>query len=237
MTSPTLINFDNVETFNQAAFDAVTTHVKTAINDQGRADLLLSGGSTPKAIYENLSRAQLNWDSVRVGQVDERWVDLDSPGSNGAFIRRTLLSNAASEAKFIRMKSRHGSAAKGRDSLEADYAQFNLGRSLAILGMGTDGHIAGWFPESGGFENAVNPDNSNRIAVIDAKPSKVTGPYLERITLTLSALAQCSKLLLLITGEEKKAVLSNALSTRSEHLPVSHLLNVASGKLTIMQTG
>lgn len=237
MTAAKVIDFENVETFNHTALKAITDHTQAAISTHGTADLLLSGGSTPKAVYENLSRVDLDWNRVRVGQVDERWVGLDNPGSNGAFIRRTLLRNAASNAELIRMKSRHSTAQKGRDSLEADYAKFNLQNSLAVLGMGTDGHIAGWFPQSEGLENAVNPDNPNRIAVINATPSKVTGPYLERITLTLSALAQCSKLLLLITGEEKKKVLTSALSTPSEHLPISHLLRLASYKLTIMQTG
>lgn len=226
--------FTTAEAFEAHAVDVITSHLREQLQNHDHAELFLSGGSTPGPIYHALSRQNLAWDKVLVGQVDERWVPLSDNGSNGALVRRTLLRNNAAPAQFIRMKSRHKTAKAGLESLEADYTSFQFKPAIAILGMGPDGHTAGWFPDSSGIGEALNPETSRRVVAIQAKPSPVTGSYLERITLTLSALRACNALLVLTKGADKLEVLQQAVTDRPDTLPISHLLNVAGHKMTCL---
>ena len=70
----------------------------------------------------------------------------------------------------------------------------------------------------------------NKVQAIQAIPSNVTGAYLERISLTLSALQTFNEILLLISGEQKKSILEWAIAFKSTHLPVSHLLAMANAQ-------
>ena len=59
----------------------------TAIDARGAATLAVSGGSTPRLLFERLSQADIEWDRVCVFLVDERWVDEDSDRSNARLVR------------------------------------------------------------------------------------------------------------------------------------------------------
>ena len=236
MKNPVLQNFASLDEFHSAATGFIVDHLNGNRSINGRTTLFLSGGSTPGTIYKMLSAQNLDWSSIDVAQVDDRWVGLSDPGSNASMIKRTLLKNQARSAKFFRIKSRHKTAVSGHDKIESVYRQLAIKSSLAILGMGMDGHVCSWFPGAKGLALALDPSNENRTQAIVANRSEVTGPYLERMTLTLSALVQCGSLLLLIKGANKKALLEKAIRDRSDRYPVSHLLNAVGDRLQIMCT-
>lgn len=218
--------------FRTVAADIIATHILVWATEASKANLLLSGGSTPGPIYEVLSELGLPWKDVAVGLVDERWVGENDNGSNAALIRKTLMQGKAKAAQFIPMKTVHASPQDGQQNIEAQYKNLISGKSLAVLGMGTDGHVCSWFPQSYGLDAAIDPVNKNVVQAITANKSKVTGDYLERMTLTLSALKQCRSVLLLITGAEKREVLETAMNNQSSNLPVAHLLKLKN--LTIL---
>lgn len=227
------------EAFYETAVDHISGHLRGALDNRGASVLLLSGGSTPGPIYENLSAEKLAWENVTVGLIDERWVDEDDAGSNAALIKRTLLQNQAKVAAFVPMKTDDEMGPAAQDKVEALYADLITPDTLAVLGMGTDGHICSWFPNADGLDAAINPENANKIQGIKAKKSKATGDYLERMTITLSALETCQSILLLITGDEKRAIIERAFESHNTDLPVSHLIrmvgsNGAKGRLTIL---
>lgn len=219
-----------------ALYDAATrqiaAYVREELDARGTASLLLSGGSTPGPVYQNLSTIALGWKDVNIGLVDERWVDECDPGSNAALIRRTLLQNNAKPATFLPMKTLHETAAAGQKAVETSYSDLVNINSLAVLGMGTDGHVCSWFPQSQGLGSAVDPKNKHLVQAICAKKSPVTGDYLERMTLTLSALKKCKSVLLLISGNEKRDVIERAFESTSDDLPVSLILPL--NNLTIL---
>ena len=68
----------------------------------------MSGGSTPKHMFELLSHCRLDWSQVCITLVDERWVAPDSPASNERLVREHLLQNQAAAAHFIGLKSADG---------------------------------------------------------------------------------------------------------------------------------
>jgi len=232
-----ITSFKTEVEFQDAAVNYLTDRLKKATAGNAKTTLFLSGGSTPGPIYSRLSTQRLAWSKITVAQVDDRWGGLKDPGSNATLLKKTIFKNKAEKAEFARMKSRHRQAADGQAIIDQTYRGLTLKNSVAVLGMGMDGHVCSWFPGARGIEASLDPANDNRVQAILAKHSVVTGPYLERMTLTLSALKQCGSVLLLIKGSDKKALLEKALQSRPDHLPVTHLLNALGDPLTIMCAG
>jgi 6-phosphogluconolactonase len=199
--------------------------LKNALVDKGIASLLVSGGSTPEPLYAALSASNMDWKNVRIALIDERWVECDHEASNEAFIRRTLLTNQAEKAPFTGMKNHAPSAAEGCEVTEARYQALPQPFTVAILGMGVDGHTASLYPHAEGLAAALIPEGEQLVAPISARPSQVTGPYTERLTLTVAGLLRSERLNLILTGEEKLAVYRAARTgDRVEDMPVRSLL-------------
>ena len=197
-----------------------------ALSKHGAATMLVSGGSTPAPLYEALSKTELNWKKVKIALVDERWVAQDDSASNEALIKRTLLINNAAAAEFTGMKTSARTAKSGQSETEENYRKLPQPFSLAIVGMGPDGHTASLFPHAKGLADALKPDNDQLTAAITANQSEVTGPNTERLTLTASALLKAERIVILFTGEDKLAVFSAAQKEGpAEDMPIRILLH------------
>ncbi|WP_339672160.1 6-phosphogluconolactonase [Dasania marina] len=209
-----------------AALVVECSHILTAaVKENGRASFLVSGGSTPKSLYQRLSQQPLIWERIDIALVDERWVSPDELGSNEFFLKESLLCNKALEANFIAMKNSATSAVLGYAECEETYKKLIRPFDLTILGMGVDGHTASLFPYSLGLNSALDVTQQALCSVIEAKQSEVTGLLTERMTLSLSGLLQSKRLLLLITGEEKLAVYKKAVAQLDVYkTPVSAVL-------------
>ena len=233
MSNFEVISFKDRKSLHAAATQRIAGELMEEVVRCDSPSLFLSGGSTPGPVYEALSHIDLPWEKVVVGLVDERWVDEDDSGSNAALVKRTLLKNGAKGATFVPMKTPHIDPFSGQDAVAESYDSIVSECSFAVLGMGSDGHVCSWFPQSEGLENAIDAEFESSVQAIKAKRTDVTGPYLERMTLTKSALAKCKSVLLLITGETKRKVLDGALNGTDMDLPVSHLLSLKPEQLTI----
>ncbi|MCF4970672.1 6-phosphogluconolactonase, partial [Nostoc sp. CMAA1605] len=73
------------------SLDLILTKLDTAIKQQGRFTIALSGGSTPKPLYEAIAQQKLPWDKIHVFWGDERYVPPDHPDSNELMARRAWL--------------------------------------------------------------------------------------------------------------------------------------------------
>lgn len=219
--------FENHAQLFQALASRCEMQLMRAISQRGNASFFVSGGSTPAPLYEALSNSELDWSSVGVGLVDDRWVDPDMKASNERLVRETLLRNQAISATLYPMKQPDVCAKTAVDSVSALYqSKLSWPADLVILGMGPDGHTASLFPRAEGLEQGLAIDNPNVCCAIQATKSEVTGDYTERMSLTLSALRQSHELILIITGPEKLAVYNAAKEDKSNvaDCPVSALL-------------
>lgn len=221
--------FGTKETFETEAADWVEKRLQDAISRRGHATLFCSGGSTPGPIYEALSEVDLDWKRVSAGLVDERWVDEDHDASNAALVRRTLLQNKAAEASFLPMKTDAASPFDAEADVQARYEKAADVIDVLLLGMGPDGHTLSWFADAEGLEAATDPENPRVIAAIEAPKTKVTGPVTQRMTLTYRAVARARYILLMITGDKKRAVFERGGSS----LPVTLMQKAAGDALTI----
>jgi 6-phosphogluconolactonase len=217
--------FDDRESLFSALLDDCVQQLQTALQHRPTASFMVSGGSSPKPLYQQLSEQKLDWSRVNVALVDERWVGADHPASNEAFIQQHLLQAEAAAANFVAMKTAHATALDGQQQCEQQYQQLARPFDLTILGMGSDGHTASLFPAAEGLQQALDSNNRALCAAIMAKPSEVTGDFTERMTLSFHGLMQSRQLHLLITGEEKLAVYQQAMANSDTALlPVSALL-------------
>ena len=96
--------FDSKDAYNKALGEDLAACLANGIEQDGRAVLMVSGGSSPAPAYRYLSGLDMAWDKIDIAMVDERWVDADHEKSNEAFIQSTLLQDKAAVAKIVTMK-------------------------------------------------------------------------------------------------------------------------------------
>jgi len=198
-------------------------------NSDGRASLLVSGGSTPIPLFHRLAEMELPWQQVTIALVDERWVEPTSPDSNEHLVRTHLLQQQAAAARFIPMKTHDATAAQGEENCAAALLTIPRPFDCLILGMGNDGHTASLFP---GADNlAAATDLHSRKNCMAMQP--VTAPH-QRMTLTLPAILHSRQLFLHLQGEEKKKVLARAMEAGDPRkMPIRYLLQQETTPLAI----
>jgi len=215
-----------------AVTDVISQNLKQAIRSKGKAQMLLSGGSSPRPVYEALSNSNLAWDKVSIGLVDDRWVKPGQHGSNETFILQTLMQNKAETSTFLGLKSEQLTASQGVTHVNKIYQSNFDDIDICIMGMGTDGHTASWFPYSQGLKEALDIDNKSMVCSIDAKGCPVAGDMTERITVSLPVIMSARHVFLLISGQEKRDVFENAANKNVFAAPVNALF-AAGARLTV----
>lgn len=231
---PMMNEFQTTQDMVAALYTVVVDALNQAIAARGRASLAVSGGSTPKPLFQALSNADLPWEQVSVALVDERWVEPGDPGSNERFAKDNLLQNRAAAARFIGMKTAHADPGAAVETVEAAYQAIDLPFDVVILGLGPDGHTASWFPHAQGLPEAIDPQTSALVGAVRAHPSKVTGAFLDRMTLTLPPIAGARHTVLMIAGQEKRDALNTAMGAgETAEMPMRALLRHDTASLAV----
>lgn len=208
-----------------------------AVDARGRARVAISGGSTPRSVFELLAdphrkwRGAMPWDRLNLYWVDERTVPPDHPDSNYRMAREAMLSHVPLPPEQIhRMEgeldpevaaSRYESTLRNSFRLEgAESPRFDL----VQLGMGPDGHTASLFPHTAAIHEMGRLVTANQVPQLDTW----------RITLTWPVINHASSVFFLIAGEDKaERVREVFMGPRDpERLP-SQLIWPASGILTL----
>ena len=199
--------FESRGSLSSALATDVANALQHHVRVKGSACLAVSGGSTPKLFFETLSRFDVPWSRITVTWVDERQVPETNLRSNAKLVRENLLQNSAAGAEFVPL-------------FENPDAE-NIGTlDVVVLGMGSDGHTASYFPGSDNLSEALHPETGKRIVKILAPAAGEP-----RLTFTLPALLDASLLCLHIEGQEKCDVLNQALAEGPvEAMPVRAVL-------------
>lgn len=198
---------EGAEQYVTKATAYIEGRLRDALNTRGKASLLVSGGSSPKPVYEVLSQASLDWSKVSVSLVDERWVPEGANGSNATFIKETLLQNKAEAATFVPLVNDAPSANAGASDMADIFNDaFPEPIDVCVMGMGADGHTASWFPQSPTLSTALNIDFAPSLVWQDATGQVGGSGFNDRITVSLPVVMRAKNTLLLIPGAAKKAV-------------------------------
>ncbi len=198
-------SFTDNQALAVALAEQLAARLREGIAERGRALLAVSGGSTPRHLFERLSREALDWSKVQVTLVDERWVPESNERSNAGMLKATLLQHAASAAQFVPLYADAPTPEAGLATVRARMASLALPFDAVVLGMGNDGHTASFFPGGDRLPEALDPNNPVHVL-----PMRAAGAGEPRITFTLSALLDTRALYLHIEGEAKRELLAHA---------------------------
>lgn len=204
------------------------TRLQKIVLAQGKASVILSGGSSPRKMYEETGTLLSSWPLEQKERIlwvpgDERMVPPDHPESNARMIRQTLFRiSGLPEDTFGRIRGEVSSPEE--EALRFEH--FILDRfetpglhvpefDWAFLGVGEDGHTASLFPGS-------SPELEHRRLVLSVPPD---GVRLSRITLGYRLLAHARTVVFLCPGEKKKSVLKDILIDLKP-CPVQELLTL-----------
>jgi 6-phosphogluconolactonase len=190
--------FDSVDDLIRAAARAIVQKVKS-----GARSIALSGGSTPRPLYELLGsgrwREELEKVPITWVLVDERCVPIDDPQSNAGMIQQTLFAHGIPPGHhFLRFRTELGDPARIAADFEKQWRELRIDRlDVVLLGIGDDGHTASLFPGTAVL------DVKDRIA------AEVFVPRLNawRVTLTEPVLRAAALRIVLAAGSSKKSVL------------------------------
>jgi 6-phosphogluconolactonase len=204
--------FEDASALAAGAAEAIINRVRA-----GDRIIALSGGSSPRPLYEMLGRNdELRAAPVTWVVVDERFVPFADPQSNARMIHETLFARGVAPGhRFLKFETDVPDAAASATTFEAEWRRLGIERlDLALLGMGDDGHTASLFPGTPVL------DVSDRIA------AAVYVPRLDswRVTLTMPVLREAKARWLLAAGSAKRKVLEEIRS--GADYPVARVMSV-----------
>ncbi len=214
--------YPDVGALTAAAARYIAERARECVAHRDAFTLVLSGGSTPKPLYEILSSADyrdlIPWTETHIFWGDERCVPPDHPDSNYGMAYESLLKRtdipgahihripgevdppeSAAEAyerdlrNFFHFDSPGGPSPKFRQTGPA-FPSFDL----VLLGLGEDGHTASLFPEDPALH-----ESDRWVAAVKGLRAK---PAIPRITLTLPVLNEARCVLFLVSGEAKRPI-------------------------------
>ncbi|MFC1627479.1 6-phosphogluconolactonase [Gemmatimonadota bacterium] len=211
---PRLEIFPDPESMSRAAALFISERLRQAVDIRGRASLALSGGSTPRRIYQflvSLSAPVLPWEQIHLFWGDERWVPADDPESNYALARETILNTATLPPENIHpVPTNAATIEEGAARYEEEVRTFfaSSGGSgdsptfdLIHLGVGEDGHTASLFPDDPALLE------TDRWVVPVTSPS--WRPPRERVTFTLPLINNARTVLFTASGNAKRKVVKS----------------------------
>jgi 6-phosphogluconolactonase len=218
-TLPDLFSLNSAQTYMIRIFDnsrelarGAAEHF-IALAQKDFFTVALSGGSTPKILYEVLADRQkeISWSRTHFFWSDERHVSPDHPDSNFRMAHEAMLSRVpVPESNVHRVHSENPNAAEAAQEYEATLLQVtkHLPRlDLILLGLGADGHTASIFPGS---------------EVLHETKRLVAAPWVEkfnthRITMTLPLLNNGASVMFLVSGADKAEIVKEVLEGPKEY--------------------
>ena len=200
--------FDDREALDQALAEHVKSKLARGISTRGVAHLVVSGGSTPAALFSLLADADLEWQHVVVMLADDRWVPADHEDSNERLVRETLLTGRAKQAQFLSLLPTPDDEVAnlaGLSTLLRSVSRFDV----VLLGMGEDAHTASLFPCASALKEGLTTD----AGALVTRPR--TAPH-HRVSMSRRRLEMTDCGVIHIVGQNKKSVLEAAINSGDE---------------------
>jgi 6-phosphogluconolactonase len=221
--------FPDTHALVRALSGEIQVDLAEALAARDTASLVVSGGTTPGALFDQLCRETVDWSRVWITLSDERWVDATSESSNENLVRKRLLTSQAATARFVGLKNPAPSPETGADWSWRALTRMPRPYDVVLLGMGPDGHIASLFPSSLGLARALDAAAAPSCVAMNA-----LSPPHARISQNLAALLDARRIVLIITGNEKWSVYQRAKTAGSaSELPVRAILHQQSTPIDV----
>ena len=214
-TSAAVIVYKDANELARQAAGYILSSIEQTLVGHERFSLVLSGGSTPKAIYTLLGQPPLvdrvPWSRVHFFWGDERCVPPDHADSNYCMAYETLLSHLVLPLQNIHRIQGEIPPEESAASYEQTITEF-FGEhirpprfDLVLLGMGNDGHTASLFPDSPALD-----ETQRWVVAVDH--TQLPAPLVARVTMTLPLLNAARRIALIVSGAAKAGQVRRALS-------------------------
>jgi 6-phosphogluconolactonase len=184
--------------------------------------IVLSGGSTPRRAYELAAELERDWSPCELWLGDERCVPPEDERSNARLLREALLDRLALAPRAVHLVRTELPPDEAADAYAAELEAAGP-PTLALMGIGPDGHTASLFP------GAPALDEPRRLVVAAAPGLE---PWIERVTLTIPAFASARALVYLAVGSEKAEATRRAFAEPPSKDTPASLVRSAAGPTT-----
>ena len=212
---PEIHRYPDLPDLSRAAAEYIGEIAEAAVRERGIFTFVLSGGTTPRLLYEDLAHepyaSRVDWQHTHLFWGDERCVPWDSPDSNFSLAFKALISKVdIPPANINRVPTEIGSsqaAAEGYEKALRKFFPAAVGSEeesyfpsfdLVLLGLGEDGHTASLFPGD------VALEEKTKWAV--AVDGSTAAPPVPRVSLTLPVLNEARHVLFFASGASKREV-------------------------------
>ncbi len=209
------------EDIAKLACERLIQSLSAAVDERGTASLVLSGGQTPRRVYELLASPsfidRLDWTHIHLFFGDERMVPPDHPDSNFGMARRALMERiSVPDQNVHRMKGELSPDAAAREYAVAmeDFFKYEFPRfDCVLLGIGEDGHTASLFPGASVLHERKKWTSEVFVARLNVW----------RVTLTLPIINNARQVVFLAEGDKKASIVRKTVyvGTPTEEIPAS----------------
>ena len=211
----------------QRSLELVLDKFHQSVAERNRFTLALSGGSTPKPLYEAMASQDLPWDKIQVFWGDERYVPSDHPDSNEGMARKAWLNRVPIPAANIHaMPTDAADPAVAAQRYEQELQQvFQVqpgeipALDVILLGMGDDGHTASLFP----YTDALQVHD--RLITVGNKNGQ------PRISFTVPFINQARCVIFMVAGASKQEALAQIFAPDADSVAYPSRLIQPQGEL------
>lgn len=227
----------------EAAANLVLESARDAVRERGRFVWGLSGGRSPRALYEALAAPPyadaVPWGSTHIFWGDERWAPSDDADSNQRMAREAML-DAVSPASVVPIRTEGltpaESASAAEDGLRRVFGGEPPRPDLLLLGIGSDGHTASLFPgtaaagasrERADSETGAGASAEEDEGLFAAHWIPQLGAW--RVTATFRLIRASRRVVFLAQGREKAEAVGKALRPAPGDAPVPAALAAPDG--------
>jgi len=190
----------------------IVEKIPAAIAERGIFTIALSGGSTPKPLYEAIATQDLPWDKIHVFWGDERYVPPTHPDSNEGMARQAWLSKVPIPAANIHPMATDvddpAIAARQHEQQLQDFFQIKSGEiptlDVVLLGMGDDAHTASLFPHTEALQVC---DHLVTVGIKEGQP---------RLTFTIPLINQARCVMFIVAGVSKQPALAQVFAPNAD---------------------
>jgi 6-phosphogluconolactonase len=221
--------YDSLGELADAVAGDVGFIVESAIDARGTSLIAVPGGSTGPAVFGKLTAQSLPWKKVTIIPTDDRLVPMDDERSNVRAIAKAFLPVGA---RVIPIAAEIADYRLAGNSADARLQDLPWPPDLVWLGMGKDGHTASIFAGPD-LQDALDAPKARRAVGVMPDPLPPEAPV-ARVTLTRSAILSARTVMIVITGDEKRALLEQAIADgQSSKLPIGRVLAEAEQPIDI----